>query len=208
MYGLGCADSSAMKKCRRISCLHPRICRHFRTDQSSYTDLLEEASCIEFVKHVFVSSGIRYDVANRDPEFVEALVRNYVSGHLKLAPEHFSPAVLRLMRKCGSDEWRTFIRLFRKISRESKKEQYVLPYIMAAFPGCSIEDMNVVRKELLRFGMKPQQVQIFLPAPMTMAAAMYYTGIDPESGEQIFVEKKPSGKRKQLYRIPGMDGRK
>jgi len=207
MYGLGCTDSNAMKKCRRISCLHPRICRHFSTDQSSYTELLSQALHVEHVKHVFVSSGVRYDVANRDPGFVEALVRNYVSGHLKLAPEHFSPAVLRLMRKCGTDEWNTFIESFRKITRLCKKEQYVLPYIMAAFPGCSIEDMNAVRKELFRLGMKPEQVQIFLPSPMTMATAMYYTGIDPE-GKKIFVERKPSGKRKQLHRIPGMNGRR
>ncbi len=204
MYGLGCGDDRAMRECRRVSCLYPEICSHFLTDHGAFTRLLSRVARVDGVKHVFVSSGIRYDVACRDRTFVKALVTKYVSGHLKIAPEHFSPDVLRLMRKCGRESWDSFLELFEKYSAGSGKEQYVLPYLIAAFPGCSLEDMGVVEAELTLRGMRPQQVQVFLPTPMTMATAIYFTGLDPRNGEKLFVERKPSGKRRQLSKLPGI----
>jgi uncharacterized radical SAM protein YgiQ len=204
MYGLGCGSEKAMKSCRRLSCLHPEICRHFITDQSAFAGLLSSASRTDGVNHVFVSSGIRHDVACRDPDFVRTLVSSHVSGQLRIAPEHFDEGVLRLMRKCGKAAWTEFLDLFRRYSREAGKEQYVLPYLMAAFPGCTREAMGKVRRELQHRGMKPEQVQIFLPGPMTMATAIYLTGLDPESGGEVFVERSPSGKKRQLSMIPGI----
>jgi uncharacterized radical SAM protein YgiQ len=204
MYGLGCRNDEAMQECRRVSCLHPEICINFCTDQSKLTEVLSKALLAPGVRHVFVSSGIRHDVACRDRAFLKALVSRHVSGYLKIAPEHFSPGVLQLMRKCGRESWDFFLELFDEYSANAGKEQYVIPYLMAAFPGCTIEDMLVVKAELARRGMKPQQVQVFLPTPMTMATAIYLTGLDPLTGDELFVERKPSGKRRQLSTMPGI----
>ncbi|OPL18395.1 MAG: hypothetical protein AVO35_06010 [Candidatus Aegiribacteria sp. MLS_C] len=203
LYGLGCGDEDAMRKCRRTSCLWPDICSRFRTDHSQYLRLLSEVSSVKGVKHVFVSSGIRYDVAMRDPEFIRGLVSRHVSGYLKIAPEHFSPRVLRLMRKPPPRLWREFLTKFREESRRAGREQYVEPYLMVAFPGCTQGDMELAAEELREQGMRPERAQIFLPTPMTMATAMYLTGIDPETGGQLEVTRRPSEKRRQLGALPG-----
>ncbi len=203
LYGLGCAGGKALEKCRRYSCLYPEICENFRTDHSPYIELLEAVSEISSVRNVFVSSGIRFDVALRDKNFIEKLVKEHVSGYLKIAPEHFAPAVLKLMRKPSPELWRRFKELFESISIETGREQYIEPYIIAAFPGCEMNHMRTVAEELRRQNMRPEKVQIFLPTPMTMATAMYHTGINPETGIQIYVARKPSHKRRQIEVIQG-----
>ena len=112
--------------------------------------------------------------------------------------------VTKFMRKCGRKAWDRFLEVFRVCSERAGKEQYVVPYLMAAFPGCTMEDMDEVRREMENRKMRPVQVQAFLPTPMTMAAAMYRTGLDPETGHGIYVERTPSGKRRQLSVIPGI----
>lgn len=203
LYGTGCAGGEEMKRCRRASCLHPEICRNFAAGQSAFVRLLDEVAALEGVDNVFVSSGIRFDVALRDPRFISKLAGDNVPGFLKIAPEHFSPEVLRRMRKPSPELWREFLELFRKASKEAGKEQYVKPYIMAAFPGCGMKDMELAASELEREGMRPEKAQIFLPTPMTMATAMYLTGLDPYTGDRIRVARKPSEKRRQLGVLPG-----
>jgi uncharacterized radical SAM protein YgiQ len=204
MYGLGCGSPGARSACRRVSCLYPEVCPHFGTDQSAFAAVLDAASGVEGVRHVFVSSGIRHDLACLDRDFLRTLVARHVSGHLKVAPEHLAPAVLRLMRKCGPEDWDRFLGLFDLCTSEAGKEQYVLPYVIAAFPGCTMEHMRLAAAELRRRRMRPQQVQIFLPTPMTMATAIWYTGLDPWTGERLFVERRPSGRKRQLEAIPGI----
>jgi uncharacterized radical SAM protein YgiQ len=203
LYGLGCTGGEALYKCRRYSCLYPDICGNFRTDHGPYIELLDAVANISGVRNVFVSSGIRYDVALRDRGFIEKLVRDNVSGYLKIAPEHFDPDVLKLMRKPSPDLWRRFKVLFEDISREAGKEQYIEPYILVAAPGCDMKQMHRAAAELRSQRMRPEKAQIFLPTPMTMATAMYFTGVNPETGEEIYVARKPSLKKNQLKSLPG-----
>ncbi|MCD4700734.1 MAG: YgiQ family radical SAM protein [Candidatus Aegiribacteria sp.] len=208
LYGLGCAGDGNLKKCRRYSCLYPDICENFRTDHSPYIELLKAVLEISGVRNVFVSSGIRHDVALRDKSFIEKLVKDNVSGYLKIAPEHFAPEVLKLMRKPSPDLWRKFKKLFESLSREAGREQYIEPYILVAFPGCDLNHMHMAADELRRQNMRPEKAQIFLPTPMTMATAMYHTGINPETGMQIYVARKPSQKKRQIEVLPGHFGEK
>lgn len=203
LYGLGCAGGEALHECRRYSCLYPDICENFKTDHSPYIELLDAVANISGVRNVFVSSGIRFDVALRDRGFIEKLVRDNVSGYLKIAPEHFDPDVLKLMRKPPPDIWRRFKVLFEDISQEAGKEQYIEPYILVAAPGCDMKQMHRAAAELRSQRMRPEKAQIFLPTPMTMATAMYLTGINPETGEEIYVARKPSLKKNQLESLPG-----
>lgn len=203
MYGLGGRDPGACRTCRRSSCLHPRICRSFGTDHRHYIELLGAVSRLKGVKNVFVSSGVRFDLALESKEFIRELARHYVSGYLKIAPEHFSPEVLSLMRKPGVEKWREFLRLFREYSAEAGKKQYVVPYIMAAFPGCTLNHMHETAAELKSEGIRPDKAQVFLPTPMTMATAMYVTGLDPVTGDKLSVPRTPSKKKRQLESLQG-----
>jgi uncharacterized radical SAM protein YgiQ len=203
LYGLGCAGGEKLKNCRRYSCLYPEICSNFRTDHSSYIELLDAAGGMKSVRNVFVSSGIRFDVAIKDRKFLEKIVRDNVSGYLKIAPEHFAPDVLRLMRKPSAGLWREFKKLFEDISEKAGRKQYIEPYILVAFPGCDVNHMREAARELTEQRMRPEKAQIFLPTPMTAATAMYFTGTDPETGESIHVARNPSQKKRQLSLLPG-----
>ncbi len=198
LYGLGCGSESARNKCRRNSCLYPEICTHFKTDHGPYLKVLDAVWHDESVRFVFIASGIRFDVALRDRRFIRELCKRYVSGLLKIAPEHFAPKVLQLMRKPDIEVWREFVEVFDKYSKERRKTQHIIPYIMAAFPGCTVNDMKTVWTELTREGISSEKTQIFLPTPMTMATAMYYTHRHPDTREKIHVATRPSQKKRQL----------
>ena len=208
MYGLGCNDPEQMKRCRRPSCLYPDICAHFRTDHSSYIDLLKEAGAVSGVKNVFISSGIRHDVALRDPHFMTRLTSKNISGHLRIAPEHTHDRILALMRKPTREVWEKFAAEFKKGAERSGRKQYIVPYIIAAFPGSTIGDMQAARSFLETQGAIPRQVQIFLPTPMTVATAMYFCGRSFPDGELLRIPRKPSDKQQQkdmiLYGIHGL----
>ena len=203
MYGLRCANPEAEKRCRRPSCLFPSPCPNFPTGQAAYADLLDSAAAVPGVKRTLVGSGLRLDLAALDPAFVRRLARGHVGGHLKVAPEHFSDRVLRLMRKPGISTWRRFLDLFLEAS--AGRDQYVLPYVMAAFPGCGINEMEEAAAELARCGLSPRQVQAFLPTPMTLATCMYATGLSPDGGA-VEVERKPSEKKRQIDVLLGLSG--
>ncbi len=197
MYGLGCSDPEAERSCRRPSCLFPSICGRFRTSQKAFADLLDGAARVEGVDRVLVASGLRHDLALEDPPSLERIASRHVGGHLKVAPEHFSARILRLMRKPGKAVWRRFAEAFGRASRKAGLEQYLLPYMMAAFPGCSMDDMSEAAAELSLHRLSPRQMQIFLPTPMTLAAAMYFTGLDPRL-RPVDVERGSAGRKAQL----------
>ena len=209
MYGLGCDNPEQMKKCRRPSCLYPSICKYFNTDHSSYIDLLSRTGDVPGVKNVFISSGIRYDVALKDAAFMARLTSKNISGHLRIAPEHVRDRLLTLMRKPSRELWEEFADEFKRNAERSGRKQYIVPYIIAAFPGSTIGDMQAARSFLEKQGAIPRQVQIFLPTPMTVATAMYFTGRSYPDGEPLRVPRKPSEKQQQkdmiLYGINGLN---
>ena len=196
LYGCANGLDDACHKCRRPSCLFPDICRHFHVDGEPALRLMRAARATPGVNHVFIQSGIRMDVALRTPEYLRELVRHHVSGHLKVAPEHLHPDVLRRMRKpAGILE--PFLEQFRQESKAAGKEQYLVPYFISSFPGCSDDDMGAVENYLRRSNWNPQQVQDFIPLPMTPAAAMYVTGLDYQTGEPIPVARGAGDRQKQ-----------
>jgi uncharacterized radical SAM protein YgiQ len=196
LYGCDNTVAEACKKCHRPSCLWPTICPYFQIDESRQLELLRGARATEGVKHVFVQSGIRMDVALRTPEYFRELVHHHVSGHLKVAPEHLHPDVLRRMRKPAGD-FPAFVEKFQAESAAASKEQYLVPYFISSFPGCGEDEMGAVEKFLRDENWNLQQVQDFIPLPMTPAAAMYVTGRDLVSEEPIFVARHGGDRERQ-----------
>jgi uncharacterized radical SAM protein YgiQ len=199
LYAAQNGHVDACKKCHRPSCLWPTICPHFGINEKPGLDLLRGARAQPGVKHVFVQSGIRMDVALRTPEYMKELVQNHVSGHMKVAPEHMSPAVLRRMRKPAGD-FPAFMEKFFELSEDAGKEQYLVPYFISSFPGCTDKDMGAVEEFLKKEKWNLQQVQDFIPLPMTGSAAMYVTGLDINTGEPIHVVK-GAGERERQKRM-------
>ena len=177
MWGGVCGDDPA--RCGRASCLFPEICPRFVVDPMRLIELLGKVRAVEGVTHVRVASGIRHDLALKDVRYVRAMVRDFVGGQLKIAPEHVADEVLRLMRKPGAKVFEQFLGLFEKECAAAGKQQFVVPYLISAFPGCTSQHMEQLARWLARRGWRPQQVQCFIPLPGTTAAAMYYAGIDP-----------------------------
>ena len=146
--------------------------------------LLRKVAAVDGVKHVRVASGIRYDLSDKNNTYLRALTREFVGGQLKIAPEHISNNVLRLMRKPSLKHFERFLELFTDESRKAGKEQYVIPYLISAFPGCTDDDMRELAQWLKQRGWRPRQVQCFIPTPGTVATAMYHAAID-EKGTPI-----------------------
>ncbi len=176
MWNARCAAEPA--RCKRASCLTPRICPHFVTDQPGFVQLLRDVAAVPGVRHVRVASGWRMDLALQDRAACGAMVREFTGGQAKVAPEHMSARVLALMRKPGFSVFEEFLALFGRESARAGKEQYVVPYLMSAFPGCTDQDMRDLASWLQARGWKPGQTQCFIPLPGTAAAAMYAAGAD------------------------------
>lgn len=201
LWGARCARGAV--GCHRPSCLHPSICRNFRPDQAALAALLRDIARLPGVRHVRTASGVRHDVAMLDETYVRALVGEFTGGQLKLAPEHSRDRVLWLMRKPPFRAFEQFLTIFQRLSREAGKEQYVVPYLISAFPGCTDADMRALAGWLRRRGWRPQQVQCFIPTPGTVATAMYYAGIDPE-GKPIYVARTDAERlRQHRMLVPG-----
>jgi uncharacterized radical SAM protein YgiQ len=179
MYRLACRDPAVEAACRRLSCVYPAVCPNLGTDHGPLIGVYRRARQIKGVKKITIGSGIRYDLAVRSPAYVEELVKHHVGGYLKIAPEHTQPGPLDKMQKPGIGSYERFRALFDKFSREAGKEQYLIPYFMAAHPGTTDEDMVELALWCKRNGFRPDQVQAFLPTPMALATAMYHTGLDP-----------------------------
>jgi uncharacterized radical SAM protein YgiQ len=205
-YGIGGRDPRICGLCRRPSCLFPGVCPNLSLSFTAQTRLLRRALEAPGVKHVHVASGIRYDLlmdaTGEKPrpearEYFSLLVENLVGGHLSVAPEHVSPRVLRWMRKPSFKVFRAFSRLFAEWSARAGKEQYLIPYFIASFPGCTEADMEQVKTFLKEAGRRLQQVQDFLPGPMTLAGAMYHAEMEPKSFQPIHVAKTDAERRRQ-----------
>jgi uncharacterized radical SAM protein YgiQ len=194
MWGATCGGDAST--CRRPSCLNPKICRHFKPDQTALAALLSSISRLPGVRHVRVASGVRHDLAMADERYLRSLITEFVGGQIKIAPEHCSDGALRLMRKPSFGTFEKFQTVFEKLSREAGKEQYVIPYFMSAFPGCTDADMRELAHWLRQRNWAPRQVQCFVPTPGTVATAMYWAGVDPE-GEPIFTARTDAQRLRQ-----------
>ena len=179
MWRLGCKDPKIESSCRRLSCVYPGICPNLGTDQKPLVRLYREARALPGIKRVFIASGLRYDLAVREPEYVKELVTHHVGGYLKIAPEHTESGPLSKMMKPGIGTYDRFKQMFDRYSKEAGKEQYLIPYFISAHPGTSDEDMLSLALWLKRNGFRPDQVQAFLPTPLAIASAMYHTGLNP-----------------------------
>jgi uncharacterized radical SAM protein YgiQ len=195
MYRLACKDPEIERSCRRLSCVYPGICRNLNTDHSALVGLYRKARAIPGVKKVLIASGLRYDLAVESPEYVRELVTHHVGGYLKIAPEHTEGEPLSRMMKPGIGTYDRFKAMFDRFSREAGKEQYLIPYFIAAHPGTTDEDMLNLALWLKRNGFRADQVQAFLPGPMALATAMWHTGLNPlrgihrEGGERVHSAK-------------------
>ncbi|MBP3902372.1 MAG: YgiQ family radical SAM protein [Blautia sp.] len=194
--------------CKDRQCLSPKPCPNLKADHSDYVSLLRKVRKVPGVKKVFVRSGVRFDyvLADKDQTFLKELAKYHVSGQLRVAPEHVSDSVLRLMGKPSSDVYREFVRRFDKISKEIGKKQYAVPYFMSSHPGCTISDAVLLAEYIRDLGYMPEQVQDFYPTPSTLSTCMYYTGINPLTGKKVYVPKDPHEKAIQRalmqYRNP------
>jgi len=179
MYKLNCKSPAIQKTCKRLSCVYPNICKHLNTDHSPTTKLYRKARAVPGVKRVAVASGLRYDLALKDPEYIEELVTHHVGGYLKIAPEHSEQKTLSKMMKPNISSYDEFKILFDRFSKKAGKEQYLIPYFIAAHPGCDAEEMLNLSLWLKNHNFKPDQVQTFYPSPMALATAMYYSEKNP-----------------------------
>ncbi|MCW9040356.1 MAG: YgiQ family radical SAM protein [Rhodospirillales bacterium] len=195
MYRLACKDVNIQNVCRRLSCVYPVICKNLNTDHAPLIQLYRKARGMKAVKKVFVASGLRYDLAIRSPAYVRELAEHHVGGYLKIAPEHTEAGPLSLMMKPGIGTYDRFKSMFDAASRKAGKEQYLIPYFIAAHPGTSDEDMMNLAMWLKRNGLRADQVQTFLPSPMSLASAMYYSERNPlqpvrrSGGEEVRTAK-------------------
>ena len=179
MYRIACKSREIESACRKPSCVYPGICPNLNTDHSSLISLYRRARALPGIKKVLIGSGVRYDLAVESPEYVKELVQHHVGGYLKIAPEALAEGPLSKMMKPGVGTYHKFKELFDKYSKEAGKEQYLIPYFIAAHPGTSDEDMLDLAVWLKQNGFRADQVQAFLPSPMATATAMYHSGKNP-----------------------------
>jgi uncharacterized radical SAM protein YgiQ len=190
MYQMRCTRPDVEAKCKRLSCIHPTICKLLGTDHGPTIDLLKSVREQEGVRKVLVASGIRMDLAQLSPEYVRELASHHVGGRLKVAPEHTSPGVLSLMKKPSIDNFGVFAEQYKSASKAAgKPRQFLVPYFIASHPGSGLAEMIDLAVYLKRNGYRPDQVQDFIPAPFDIATCMYYTGVDPMSGKPVHVAR-------------------
>jgi uncharacterized radical SAM protein YgiQ len=202
MYGLKCLRVQGT--CTRPSCLFPSICRQLKTSHAGQMQLLRRALAVPGVRHVFIASGIRYDLALEDPGYISALVSGgHVSGMLKVAPEHAEAEVLKRMRKPDSVVFERFANTYREACRKAGKFSTLTAYFISAFPGSGRNEMEIAAEFGRRLHLRIEQMQDFIPLPMTLAGVMYYTGLDPWTGKPLRVEKSAAGRRQQRATLLG-----
>lgn len=207
MYGMHGRNINACEKCRRPSCIHPQICPNLDTSHARLLDIYHAVDALPGIKKSFIGSGVRYDLLlyhSKDDatnqaarEYTRELITCHVSGRLKVAPEHTSDRVLRLMRKPSFQQFFDFKRIFDRICREEHLNQQIIPYFISSHPGCHEEDMAQLADITRKLGFKLEQVQDFTPTPMTVSTETWYTGYDPYTLEPVFSAKTPREKEAQ-----------
>lgn len=202
MYGMKCRSMGDFAPCGKRRCLVPSVCRSLHVDHSRLLNLLKRLRSIPGIKHVFVASGIRYDLILQDEThgeaYLEELLHYHISGLMRLAPEHSSERVLELMGKPGFSKLAEFKKMFRKTAEKFHLKSDLSYYLMAAHPGCTVKDMQMLEKDMSEGGRPvPASVQIFTPTPSTYSTLIYHTGLDPATGASVFVEKDMGKKKKQ-----------
>lgn len=195
MYAMEGKDKALCQKCARASCLHPTICKNLNQQFGPIIDIYKTVDQLPYVKHAFVGSGIRYDLMNES--YARQLITRHVSGRLKVAPEHCADKVLRIMRKPSWENYLQFRQLFLRINEEAGLKQQLIPYFISSHPGCTKQEMQQLADETKRMHYKPEQVQDFTPTPMTLATTMFYTGIDPYTGQKVYVARTAQEKKEQ-----------
>jgi uncharacterized radical SAM protein YgiQ len=197
MYQMSCKDEAIEKACRKMSCVFPEVCDNLKTDHGPLLKLMKAVREEQGVNKVFIASGIRYDLAERSPEFVAELARHHTGGQLSVAPEHNKKEVLDKMKKPGIQSYERFVEQFKCASEEAGKNQYLVPYFISGHPGSTLRDMADLAVYLKSKNSRPRQVQDFIPTPMSMATCMYYTGIDPFTRKPVYTAKDLHEKRLQ-----------
>jgi uncharacterized radical SAM protein YgiQ len=203
-----CEKQLQVGACKNKQCLHPQPCQELIVDHREYLGLLRKLRAVPNIKKVFVRSGLRYDyiLADRDETFLKELLQHHVSGQLKVAPEHISAKVLRYMRKPAGKTYKKFRERFSQINDKLGKNLFILPYLMSSHPGSTLETAIELAEYLRDMHYQPEQVQDFYPTPGTLSTAMFYTGKDPLTMQDVYIPRKKSEKAMQRallqYRNP------
>ena len=207
MYGMAGKDRSLCEKCTRPSCISPAVCANLDTSHARLRELYRRAREVKGVKHIFIGSGIRYDLLVKEfntrgdardmEEYLDQVVRYHVSGRLKVAPEHVSDRVLEVMRKPSFRYFHLFKQLFDRLNARAGKRQQIVPYFISSHPGSSVEDMAALAVETQAMDFRLEQVQDFTPTPMTISTDIYYSGYHPYTLRPVFTAKKPEEKKDQ-----------
>jgi len=202
MYTLGCKSKEIEAVCRRLSCVYPDICKNLNTDHQPLINLYRRARSLDGVKRISIASGVRYDLAVESPAYIKELATHHVGGYLKIAPEHTEKGPLSKMMKPGMGVYYKFKELFDQYSKEAGKEQYLIPYFIAAHPGTTDEDMLELALWLKQNNYRADQVQTFLPSPMALATSMWHTGYNPLKSLKVSEKiTTPKGlKKRQLHK--------
>ena len=212
MYKMHGKNTELCKKCHRITCVHPNICKNLNTSHKALLDLYRKVDRLPYIKKSFIGSGVRYDLClhqsddentNRiNREYMHELIANHVSGKLKIAPEHTADNVLKMMRKPSFEMFRQFKKIVDEVNEKEHKKQLLIPYFMSSHPGCTAENMAELAAITKKLNFKLEQIQDFTPTPMTLATEMYYTGLDPYTMKPVFTAKSKNeklGQRKFFF---------
>lgn len=200
MYRMSGKNKALCKRCARYSCIQPTMCRNLNSDHTPLLELYRKVMSVPRVKHVYIGSGIRCDLftdSNHGWDYFRQVVLHHVGGRLKVAPEHTSARVLSLMRKPKFDLFLQVKSRFDAICRQAGVRYQLIPYFISSHPGCQLKDMADLAVEMKRLGYRLEQIQDFTPTPMTLSTEMYYTGINPETMEPVYVATTPNEKKEQ-----------
>lgn len=189
MYKMRCKNPKVEAMCKRLSCVHPKICPLLETDHSELVEIMKESRAQQGVRKVLIASGVRMDLARLAPDYMKELTRHHVGGHLKVAQEHSDPTTLTAMKRPAVNNFEDFTVKFDKESQRAGKEQYLVPYFISSHPGSTLDSMIDLAVFLKKNGYKPEQVQDFIPAPFDIAACMYHTGLDPFTKKPVEVAR-------------------
>lgn len=200
MYATYCINKESEKKCHRLSCIYPKICKNLNSSSKKYIKLLGILKKTDGIKAVFINSGIRCDIALQNTEFIKELAANYTQGQLSVAPEHCTPNILSIMKKPAIEIFERFASIFISNSKKTGKKQFIIPYFIIGHPGENEETIKALKRYMIKKNIYVEQIQEFYPTPMSISTAIYYTMVDPITGEKVKVEKK-LGKKKYWKKI-------